>query len=64
MGLPPFRIKVLTTISGVTFENFYENKLVEKIDGIEINLMDLKNLKKNKQAAGRSNDFNDLAHLI
>lgn len=63
MGLPPFRIEVLTGISGVNFEDCYKNRLEETIDGVVIHLIHLKDLKKNKQAAGRLNDLNDLAHL-
>ena len=63
MGLPPFRIEVLTSISGVIFEECYKNKHDEKIDGLRIHLINLNDLKKNKKAAGRTNDIDDLAHL-
>src|SRR5437762_5831013 len=35
MGLPPFRIEVLTTISGVNFAECYAERIVDVIDGVE-----------------------------
>jgi hypothetical protein len=63
MGVPPFRIEVLTTISGVTFEECYAEKTVDTLDGIDINFISLKHLKANKKAAGRLKDLNDLEYL-
>ena len=63
MGIPPFRIEILTTISGVDFDECYAQRVVDKIDGIEVNLISLKHLKVNKKASGRLKDLNDLEHL-
>jgi predicted nucleotidyltransferase len=63
MGVPPFRIEILTTISGVNFEDCYRERTVDKIDGIEVALISLKHLKANKKASGRLKDLNDLEHL-
>ena len=63
MGVPPLRIEVLTTISGVTFENCFANRKVAIVDYIKINLISLEDLKKNKAAANRYRDLDDLEKL-
>ncbi len=63
MGAPPFRIEILTTISGVDFQECYAERVVDQIDGIEVNLISLKHLKANKKASGRLKDLSDLEHL-
>jgi hypothetical protein len=63
MGVPPFRIEVLTTISGVSFEECYAERTVDVLDEIEVNIIDLEHLKINKKASGRLKDLADLEHL-
>ena len=63
MGVPPMRIEILTSISGVAFEECYTNRIVDKIDGIPVNLIALEQLRQNKRASGRYKDLNDLEHL-
>jgi hypothetical protein len=63
IGLPPIRIELVTTISGVSFDECYAERVIDKIDGIKVNLIDLKHLKINKKASGRHKDLNDLENL-
>ena len=63
MGNPPLRIDILNSIDGVGFAECYENRTVITIDGIEVNFISLKDLKKNKKASGRYQDLADLEHL-
>jgi len=63
MGVPPFRIEILTTISGVRFEECFAERVTDIIDGIDVNLISLKHLKLNKKASGRLKDLSDLEHL-
>jgi hypothetical protein len=63
IGIPPLRIKVLTTISGVSFEHCYKNKQVVEIDSIKINIISLNDLKKNKAASKRYRDLDVLEKL-
>ena len=63
MGLPPFRIEVLTTISGVSFDECYAKRIRDVVDGIEVNIINLADLKANKKASGRAKDINDLENL-
>jgi hypothetical protein len=63
MGNPPYRIDIINSIEGVRFEHCYKRKIRFKIDDIVINIISLKDLKKNKKATGRLIDLNDLAYL-
>ena len=63
LGVPPFRIEVLTSISGVSFEECYADRTVDTLDEVQVNLISLKHLRLNKQASGRLKDLNDLEHL-
>jgi hypothetical protein len=63
MGVPPIRIEVATTLSGVDFESCYANRVEEEIDGVPVSIMSLSDLKANKKAAGRHKDLDDLEHL-
>lgn len=63
IGVPPLRIEVLTSISGVTFEECFPNRKVVLIDELKINLISLEDLKKNKAASKRHRDLDDLEKL-
>ena len=63
MGVPPVRLEVITSASGVNFNECYSNREVMEIDGIMINFISLQDLKNNKHAAGRHKDMDDLEHL-
>jgi len=63
MGLPPLRIEILTSISGVSFDECYSERIFDTIDGVEVNIISLKHLKINKKASGRFKDLDDLEHL-
>jgi len=63
MGLPPLRIELSTTISGVAFDECYKARVTETIDGIAVSIINLADLKRNKQASGRHQDLADLERL-
>ncbi len=63
LGVPPVRIKLATTISGVNFDECYPLRVMDKLDGVDVNLISLKHLKLNKKAAGRHKDLADLENL-
>ena len=63
MGMPPVRIEILTTISGVSFEECYPERVVDELDGVEVYLISLRHLKINKKAFGRHKDLDDLENL-
>ena len=63
MGNPPMRLEISTGISGVEFDDCYASKIVDTLDGVEVNIIDLHHLKINKKAAGRLKDLADLENL-
>ncbi|MGB9442710.1 MAG: hypothetical protein WCB15_32535 [Desulfobacterales bacterium] len=63
MGIAPMRIEILTTISGVNFDECFRQRVVDEIDGIEVNIISLKQLKINKKASGRHKDLDDIENL-
>ena len=63
MGVPPMRIELLTTISGVDFDSCYSERIVDVIDNVEVHIINLEHLKQNKQASGRYKDLDDLQYL-
>jgi predicted nucleotidyltransferase len=63
MGVPPIRIEIVTTASGVDFEECYAARLVDELDGVAVSVINLEHLKINKKAAGRHRDLDDLEHL-
>ncbi len=63
IGYPPYRIDVITSIDGVAFEDAYPNMNVIEVDGMPISFIGLEDLKKNKKAAGRGKDLEDLKNL-
>ena len=63
LGVPPVRIELATTISGVNFGECYSERVVDMLDDVEVNLISLKHLKANKKASGRHQDLADLENL-
>ncbi len=63
MGLPPVRIEVMTSVSGIDFADCYARRLIVEMDGVPVSLIELADLKKNKKAAGRPKDLADLDQL-
>ncbi len=63
MGVSPIKIDISTTISGVSFARCYAKRIVDELDGVRVNLINLKDLKTNKKASGRHKDLNDLENL-
>jgi len=63
MGVPPVRLEITTSISGVEFDECYQARVMDELDGVEVNLIDLENLKKNKKASGRPKDMADFKKL-
>lgn len=63
MGIPPFRIELLTSISGVDFETCFAERVVDHLDGVETNIISLEKLKQNKKSSARHKDLADLENL-
>ncbi|GAB5537581.1 MAG: hypothetical protein Rubg2KO_38300 [Rubricoccaceae bacterium] len=63
MGVPPNRVEVMTSISGVTFEECWAGRKVANWDGMETPVLSLAHLRRNKEASGRYKDLADLVVL-
>jgi len=63
MGYSPIRIEILTSISGVKFNECFAARIIDQIDGINIKLISLEHLKQNKKACNRHKDLDDLQNL-
>jgi hypothetical protein len=63
MGIAPLRIDLTTSIAGVDFGPCFANRIVEAMDGVEVSIIRLDDLKANKRAMSRPKDLDDLDHL-
>ena len=62
-GVPPLRLEVITFADGLEFFAAYKNRIRANMDGIEVDMLSLDDLKINKQTVGRNKDLADLDHL-
>ena len=63
LGSPPRRIDLITSLPGVEFDECHSSRIDIDVEGVDVNFIDLANLKKNKQASGRPQDLADLDNL-
>jgi hypothetical protein len=63
IGLPPYRIDILTELSGVTFDEAWPNRLTITDYGRTFGVIGKDELIRNKRAAGRPKDLLDVANL-
>ena len=50
MGLPPNRVEVMTSVSGLTFESAWERRETSDWDGLAVPVLGLSDLRANKAA--------------
>ncbi len=63
IGMAPRRIDIITTASGLQFEEAFEHSLILDIEGIEVHIPSLTDLIRNKKACGRTKDLADAEAL-
>jgi hypothetical protein len=63
IGVPPSRIDILTSISGVTFEQAWARRLTVEIEGTSVPILGKQEFIVNKRAVGRPKDLSDLELL-
>ena len=63
LGVVPNRIDLLTSISGVSFEEAWNDRVPGEIDGLPVAFLSLGSLLKNKEATGRDQDRADARKL-
>lgn len=62
-GYEPNRIDLMTSISGVSFEEAWNSRVTGSLDNLEVHFIGREALIRNKQASGRSKDLIDAAEL-
>jgi predicted nucleotidyltransferase len=63
IGNSPRRIDIITSASGVDFEQAYKNKQIVFLEGLEVPVISLQDLIVNKRASGRAQDLADVEKL-
>lgn len=63
LGLPPYRIDILTSISGVGFDAAWLARVKGSVAGVDVPVLDRESFEKNKRASGRPQDLADLDAL-
>lgn len=63
IGVAPRRIDIITTASGLHFEDAYDRSITIDIEGIEVHIPSIEDLIFNKKASGRTKDLADAEAL-
>jgi hypothetical protein len=63
LGVEPNRIDIMTSISGVSFEEAWAEREYGEMDGVRMPFISRDLLKRNKAAVGRRQDLADIDHL-
>jgi len=63
LGVPPNRIDLLTSLTGVTFEEAWASRVEAVVGGTRINFIGREALILNKRLTGRAQDRADLEAL-
>ncbi len=64
LGREPQRIDLLTFISGVEFDEAWENHVELDLSGLRVPVIGRADLRRNKLATGRLRDLADVAELL
>lgn len=63
IGVVPVRMDLLTSISGVGFEEAWSGRISASIDGVTFGVLGREDLLRNKRTTGRPKDLLDVASL-
>ncbi len=63
LGVPPYRIDVLTSVSGVDFASAWADRVEAEIAGVRVPVLGRRAFVLNKRATGRTKDAADLEAL-
>lgn len=64
LGHPPYRVDLLTSITGVTFAQAWKGRVRVKLGRHTVGVLGRRELIANKRAAGRPQDLADVALLL
>lgn len=63
LGLPPYRVDLLTSISGVTFAEAWDDRLPGELFAVPVAFLGRSTFLQNKRASGRPRDLEDIRAL-
>jgi hypothetical protein len=63
LGVPPIRIDIMTSLTGVDWENAHAGKVAADYGGVAVHFLGKKEYITNKKALGRKKDLADLEAL-
>jgi hypothetical protein len=63
IGVPPLRIDILTEISGVGFDEAWQDRMISKFADQPAGILSRQHLVRNKRASGRTQDLSDVEWL-
>lgn len=63
IGVVPNRIDILTSITGVAFDEAWEARAQVEIEGLRVPVLGRSELVRNKRAVGRTRDIADIEEL-
>jgi hypothetical protein len=63
LGLPPYRIDIMTSISGVGFAEAWEGRLAGTLFDVPVSFIGREAFVVNKRASGRPKDLEDIRSL-
>ena len=63
LGYAPVRIDLLTSLVSVIFKDCFSKRIIDSIDGVEVNFIDRESLIANKRTSGRLQDLADVEKL-
>lgn len=61
--MPPNRIDLLTSLTGVTFDEAWDRRVPGDLDGVPVAFLSRATLIKNERATGRTQDAADVEKL-
>jgi len=64
MGVPPMRLKILTSIDGVRFDTCFKNRVIADFGDFKVNFISKDDLLINKRSSGRPQDLVDFDKLV
>ena len=64
IGVVPVRVDILTSISGVGFEEAWVGRMRATVDGVTLGVLGREELIRNKRATGRPKDLLDVETLL
>ena len=63
MGSPPWRIDILTSIDGVSFDEAWPERSEWTLEGLQLPVISRRQLLINKRTMGRAKDLADIERL-